>query len=379
MALASAHDGRVVPCPADLTVDDACEEVVAHARRLGTPYGLVHAAGTVHARGEDPRVTRESEFLDFIALNLATAFTLTSAMLRAIPNGTGGSIVLLGSQVAHVGVPGYETYTAAKGGVTAMARSFAAEAGPDGVRVNVLPRGWSAPRWRTSIERISMTSRPGWRACIRCAGSAPRGPRRSGGVPAFRRRDLGDGSNASSSRTVGTRPSEHAGRGSPAYEVVVDPSGGSVPSAIDPSGRSARSGMVSRMYQLEVSPQSTRSSVPVIADASSEARNTNAAATSSGLTRRRIGTRANDPSRYRITFGPTACAVISVRVKPGETQLDLSSGTGRAPAPSCGSDQANRPWMRCKGKRAIATGRINRCVVDDRAAPGLAHCACDRL
>ena len=140
MALASAHDGRVVPCPADLTVDDACEEVVAHARRLGTPYGLVHAAGTVR-RGEDPRVTRESEFLDFIALNLATAFTLTSAMLRAIPNGTGGSIVLLGSQVAHVGVPGYETYTAAKGGVTAMARSFAAEAGPDGVRVNVLAPG----------------------------------------------------------------------------------------------------------------------------------------------------------------------------------------------------------------------------------------------
>jgi NAD(P)-dependent dehydrogenase (short-subunit alcohol dehydrogenase family) len=63
-------------------------------------------------------------------------------MLRAIPDGgDGGSIVLLGSQVAHVGVPGYETYTAAKGGVTAMARSFAAAAGPAGVRVNVLAPG----------------------------------------------------------------------------------------------------------------------------------------------------------------------------------------------------------------------------------------------
>ncbi len=138
--LAAAHHGRLVAYRADLVQDGSCEDVVAQAERLGTPFGLVHAAGTVR-RGEDPRATDASEFLDFIALNLATAFTLTSAMLRAIPEGCGGSIVLLGSQVAHVGVAGYETYTAAKGGVTAMARSFAAEAGPAGIRVNVLAPG----------------------------------------------------------------------------------------------------------------------------------------------------------------------------------------------------------------------------------------------
>ena len=139
--LAGAHHGRLIAYPADLIEDGSCEGVVAQAELLGAPFGLVHAAGTVR-RGEDPRATDVSEFLDFIALNLATAFTLTSAMLRAIPDGgDGGSIVLLGSQVAHVGVPGYETYTAAKGGVTAMARSFAAEAGPAGVRVNVLAPG----------------------------------------------------------------------------------------------------------------------------------------------------------------------------------------------------------------------------------------------
>jgi NAD(P)-dependent dehydrogenase (short-subunit alcohol dehydrogenase family) len=49
--------------------------------------------------------------------------------------------VLLGSQLAHIGAPGYASYTAAKGGVTALARALAADAGPHGVRVNVLAPG----------------------------------------------------------------------------------------------------------------------------------------------------------------------------------------------------------------------------------------------
>src|SRR5262249_44804384 len=81
-------------------------------------------------------------------------------------------------------------------------------------------------------------------------------------------------------------------------------------------------GRVSRMNQFAVSPQSTVRFVPVIADASSEARNANAAAISSGLTSRFIGTRANWPFRYSISFGPTAFSVISVCVKPGLTQFE---------------------------------------------------------
>jgi len=63
------------------------------------------------------------------------------------------------------------------------------------------------------------------------------------------------------------------------------------------AGAAQSPGSVSRMYQFAVRPASTRSSMPVIADAWSEARNRNACATSSGLTRRFIGTRANDPLR----------------------------------------------------------------------------------
>jgi NAD(P)-dependent dehydrogenase (short-subunit alcohol dehydrogenase family) len=82
--LAAAHHGRLVAYPADLIEDGSCEGVVAQAELLGAPFGLVHAAGTVR-RGEDPRASDASEFLDFIALNLATAFTLTAQCCARFP------------------------------------------------------------------------------------------------------------------------------------------------------------------------------------------------------------------------------------------------------------------------------------------------------
>ena len=62
-------------------------------------------------------------------------------------------------------------------------------------------------------------------------------------------------------------------------------------------GAAQSPGRVSRMYQLAVRPPSTRRSMPVIAEAWSEARNRNAWAISSVVTSRFIGTRANDPLR----------------------------------------------------------------------------------
>ncbi|MDQ6818613.1 MAG: SDR family oxidoreductase [Actinomycetota bacterium] len=138
--LEAGHRDHLVPHPADLAEPGECERLVARACELGELRGVVHAAGTVR-RGEDPRSTTAAEFEAFMRTNLTPAFELTSAACAAMSDGAGGSIVLLGSQLAHVGIPGYETYTAAKGGVTAMARAFAAEAGPYGVRVNVLAPG----------------------------------------------------------------------------------------------------------------------------------------------------------------------------------------------------------------------------------------------
>jgi NAD(P)-dependent dehydrogenase (short-subunit alcohol dehydrogenase family) len=132
---------RIVPVVADLAEPDACDRLVAGAvDRFGRLDGAVHAAGTVR-RAEDIRTTGDAEFAEFIDINLGGTFRMARAALRQMTAAGSGSIVLLGSQLAHIGAPGYPSYTAAKGGVTALARALAVDAGPQGVRVNVLAPG----------------------------------------------------------------------------------------------------------------------------------------------------------------------------------------------------------------------------------------------
>jgi NAD(P)-dependent dehydrogenase (short-subunit alcohol dehydrogenase family) len=60
----------------------------------------------------------------------------------------GGSIVLNGSVMRELGSPGSAAYSATKAGVTGMAKVFAAELAPRGIRVNtVIPGGTRTPIW----------------------------------------------------------------------------------------------------------------------------------------------------------------------------------------------------------------------------------------
>jgi NAD(P)-dependent dehydrogenase (short-subunit alcohol dehydrogenase family) len=52
-----------------------------------------------------------------------------------------GSIVLVGSQLAQVGAPGYASYCAGKGAVESLVRALAVDFGPSGIRVNALAPG----------------------------------------------------------------------------------------------------------------------------------------------------------------------------------------------------------------------------------------------
>ena len=126
----------------DLTDAGAADALVEHAvERLGRLDGLVHAAGTV-LRNERVPETADERFGEQIESNLAVPFRLARATLCVMEaQGAGGSIVLVGSQLAHVGVPGYASYSAAKGGVTALVRTLAVDHGPAGIRVNALAPG----------------------------------------------------------------------------------------------------------------------------------------------------------------------------------------------------------------------------------------------
>jgi NAD(P)-dependent dehydrogenase (short-subunit alcohol dehydrogenase family) len=138
--VAAAGDG-VVAHRADLAEAGSSEAVVAAAvEAFGGLQGLVHAAGTVR-RAQDLREASDEELTAFLDVNLTAAMRLSREALRVMTGSGGGSIVLLGSQLAHIAAPGYPAYIAAKGGITALGRSLAVDFGPHGVRVNVLAPG----------------------------------------------------------------------------------------------------------------------------------------------------------------------------------------------------------------------------------------------
>jgi NAD(P)-dependent dehydrogenase (short-subunit alcohol dehydrogenase family) len=132
---------RVARIAVDLAHDGAPERVVSLAlERFSKLDGLVHAAGTVW-RNQDLRESSDAELRSFVDDNLTAAIRMARAAYVPMTAAGSGSIVLIGSQLAHIAVPGYAAYCAAKGGVISFARALAVDGGPLGVRVNVVSPG----------------------------------------------------------------------------------------------------------------------------------------------------------------------------------------------------------------------------------------------
>ncbi|WP_158746511.1 SDR family NAD(P)-dependent oxidoreductase [Acidisphaera sp. L21] len=78
--------------------------------------------------------------------NLTSVFLTVQAALPLMS--AGGSIILNGSVMRQMGNPGAAAYAATKGGITAMAKVFASELAPRGIRVNtVIPGATDTPIW----------------------------------------------------------------------------------------------------------------------------------------------------------------------------------------------------------------------------------------
>lgn len=122
----------------DLTDDDQCAAAVAEAlKRNGTIQGLVNNAGVNDAVGFD---AEPQEFRASLDRNLVHHFTMARLCLPALKQ-QHGSIVNISSKVALTGQGGTSAYAAAKGGVLALTREWAAELARDGVRVNAVVPG----------------------------------------------------------------------------------------------------------------------------------------------------------------------------------------------------------------------------------------------
>ena len=78
------------------------------------------------------------EFWRVIKLDLFGTFLACKFGIPAIIASGGGSVINMSSNVALMGIPGRDCYTAAKGGVASMTRSMAVEFAPSKVRVNAI-------------------------------------------------------------------------------------------------------------------------------------------------------------------------------------------------------------------------------------------------
>ena len=96
-----------------------------------------------------------------LAINIRAPHVLTAALAPAMAERGSGAIVVVGSWMAHVGHPFVGLYSATKAAEIQLARSWAAEFGPRGVRVNTVSPGAT----RTPINEadddvvVAMTAR----------------------------------------------------------------------------------------------------------------------------------------------------------------------------------------------------------------------------
>lgn len=150
---------------ADLAEPDAVERVAQEAlEQLGRVDVLVSNAGSNVPQPVD-EVTDET--WDFVlGLHLGAAMRLTRALAPQMKERQWGRIVVTGSIMGAVSLPGRATYSAAKAALGGFVRGAAIDLGPFGITVNCIAPGafvtdngerhWTPEQLRALAERTAL-------------------------------------------------------------------------------------------------------------------------------------------------------------------------------------------------------------------------------
>jgi NAD(P)-dependent dehydrogenase (short-subunit alcohol dehydrogenase family) len=123
----------------------ASNDLAAEATRLlgGRIDVLVNNAGIFP--GTTTAATDEATFDEVYAVNVKAPYFLTAAIAPAMADRGHGAIINLGSWVARLGIPIGSLYSSTKGAMETLTKNWAAEFGPEGVRVNAISPGVVRP------------------------------------------------------------------------------------------------------------------------------------------------------------------------------------------------------------------------------------------
>jgi NAD(P)-dependent dehydrogenase (short-subunit alcohol dehydrogenase family) len=120
----------------DLASVDQVREL---GRRAADVDILVNNAGVFP--GGATHELEESLLDEVLAVNVKSVFLLTAAIAPRMAERGAGSIINVSTMVADFGMPGLSAYGASKAAVDLLTKAWAAEYGPQGVRVNAVAPG----------------------------------------------------------------------------------------------------------------------------------------------------------------------------------------------------------------------------------------------
>ncbi|KAH7175289.1 hypothetical protein EDB81DRAFT_1411 [Dactylonectria macrodidyma] len=142
--LSGKFGAKTIYIKTDVTDEASLNAAFARAlKELGSIDGCVPCAGIAI---DKPFVDQTwDEFTRIQNINVRGTFFVAQLVAKhLIERGAAGSMVLIASQSAHIGLPGYRmaAYNASKGGVMMLSKALAVELAPHNIRVNTISPGF---------------------------------------------------------------------------------------------------------------------------------------------------------------------------------------------------------------------------------------------
>lgn len=136
-----AAGGKANFVASDLRDAASAREVAKQAIKLGNGHVdiLINNAG-IYPFGPTHEMTEE-QFDRVFSLNVKTPYFLVAELAPLMAKRGKGAIVNLSTMVADYGAPGTSLYGSSKAAINLLTKTWAAEYGPSGVRVNAVSPG----------------------------------------------------------------------------------------------------------------------------------------------------------------------------------------------------------------------------------------------